>query len=113
VVLQERYRLLFIPPVLNVQEAVFCVHCLFSLILEIIIVSTQCSYRTGLRGGDAVCSWRGKLIFKCYIPLVTVFGGLEVTCWPLVPKFAGSNPAEAVGFLRGVKFSARLPSEGK
>jgi hypothetical protein len=21
------------------------------------------------------------------------FGGLEVACWPLVPKFAGSNPA--------------------
>ena len=28
------------------------------------------------------------------------FGGLEVACWPLVPKFAGSNLAEAVGFLR-------------
>ena len=28
------------------------------------------------------------------------FGGLEVACWPLVPKFAGSNPAEAVGFFR-------------
>jgi hypothetical protein len=28
------------------------------------------------------------------------FGGLEVACWPLVPKVAGSNPAEAVGFLR-------------
>ena len=27
------------------------------------------------------------------------FGGLGVVCWPLVPKFAGSNPAEAVGFL--------------
>ena len=27
------------------------------------------------------------------------FGGLEVACWPLVPKFAGSNPPEAVGFL--------------
>jgi len=27
------------------------------------------------------------------------FGGLWVACWPLVPKFAGSNPAEAVGFL--------------
>jgi hypothetical protein len=27
------------------------------------------------------------------------FGGLEVLCWPLVPKFAGSNPAETVGFL--------------
>ena len=23
-------------------------------------------------------------------------GGLGVACWPLVPKFAGSNPAEAV-----------------
>ena len=31
------------------------------------------------------------------------FGGLGVVCWPLVPKFAGSNPAEAVGFLRGEK----------
>jgi hypothetical protein len=23
------------------------------------------------------------------------FGGLAVACWPLVPKFAASNPAEA------------------
>jgi len=30
-----------------------------------------------------------------------------------VPKFAGSNPAEAVGFLGRKKSSARLPSEGK
>ena len=28
-------------------------------------------------------------------------------------KFAGSNPAEAVGFLGRKKSSARLPSEGK
>ena len=27
------------------------------------------------------------------------FGGLGVACWTLVPKFAGSNPDEAVGFL--------------
>ena len=27
------------------------------------------------------------------------FGGLGVACWPLVPKFTGSNRAEAVGFL--------------
>jgi hypothetical protein len=26
--------------------------------------------------------------------------GLEVARWPLVPMFAGSNPAEAVGFFR-------------
>ena len=24
------------------------------------------------------------------------FGGLDVACWPLVPKFAGSNPAEKI-----------------
>ena len=30
-------------------------------------------------------------------------GGAEVACWPLIPKFAGSNPAEAVGFLRDDK----------
>jgi len=26
-------------------------------------------------------------------------GGLEVACWTFVPKFAGSHPREAVGFL--------------
>jgi len=31
------------------------------------------------------------------------FGGLEVACWSLVPKFAGSNPAESVVFLRAKK----------
>ena len=45
--------------------------------------------------------------------LLSGFGGLEVACWPLVPKVAGSNPAEAVGFFRAKKSSARLPSEGK
>ena len=44
---------------------------------------------------------------------ISGFGGLEVACWPLVPKFAGSNTAEAVGFFRAKKSSARLPSEGK
>ena len=31
------------------------------------------------------------------------FGGLQVACWPLVHKFTGSNPAEAVGFFRAKK----------
>ena len=35
-----------------------------------------------------------------YLLYLSGFGGLEVACWPLVPKFAGSNPAEAVGFFR-------------
>ena len=41
------------------------------------------------------------------------FGGLGVACSHLVPTFAGSNPAEAVGILGRKKSSARLPSEGK
>ena len=40
------------------------------------------------------------------------FGGLGVACWPLEPKFAGSNPAEAVGFLRGEKKFLSTPSFG-
>jgi hypothetical protein len=49
-----------------------------------------------------------------YVSLPRIgFGDLGVACWPLVPKFAASNPAEAVGFLRAKKSSARLPSEGK
>ena len=34
-----------------------------------------------------------------YISTLSGFDGLGVACWPLVPKFAGSIPAEAVGFL--------------
>ena len=40
------------------------------------------------------------------------FGGVGVACWPLVPKFAGSNPAEAVGFLRAKKILS-TPSFGE
>ena len=34
-----------------------------------------------------------------YLITIIGFGGLGVARWPLVPKFAGSNPAEAVVFL--------------
>ena len=34
---------------------------------------------------------------------ISGFSGLEVACCPLVLKFAGSNPAEAVGFFQGEK----------
>jgi hypothetical protein len=46
-------------------------------------------------------------------PHLSGFGGLELACWPLVSNFTGSNPAEAVGFFRAKKSSARLPSEGR
>ena len=38
--------------------------------------------------------------------------GLEEACWPLVPKFAGSNPTEAVGFLRVKKNSQHVGGHG-
>jgi hypothetical protein len=42
------------------------------------------------------------------------FGGLWVSVLSSgTQSFAGSNRAEAVGFLRAEKSSARLPSEGK
>ena len=49
-------------------------------------------------------------VFSVYLSLYsmhTSFGDLEVACWPLVPKFAGSNPAKAIRFLR-----AKNPQHG-
>ena len=43
--------------------------------------------------------------------ILCVFGSLGVACWPLVHKFAGSNPAEAVGFLRAKKSFLRRGSK--
>jgi hypothetical protein len=34
---------------------------------------------------------------------ISGFGDLGVACWPFVPKFAGSNPAEDFGFFKGKK----------
>ena len=43
---------------------------------------------------------KGGKVTMCITYVNSGFGGIEVECWPLVPKFAGSNPAVAVGFLR-------------
>ena len=48
---------------------------------------------------------------KLIIPFHSGFGGLEVACWLLVPKFARSNPAEAVEFFRAKKILS-TPSFG-
>ena len=50
-------------------------------------------------------------IFKTLWKLLRGFCGLGVACWPLVPKFAGSNPAEVVGFFRAKKILS-TPSSG-
>jgi hypothetical protein len=49
--------------------------------------------------------WFGTFIIKdetytfTFIYVCSGFNGLEVACWPLVPKFAGSHQVEAVGLL--------------
>ena len=44
-------------------------------------------------------SYSQHFLIKALYSYMIGVGGLGVACWPLVPKFAGSNPAEAVGFL--------------
>ncbi len=43
-------------------------------------------------------------------PLVSGFGGLEVACWPLVPKFAGSNRPKPPDFFQGCAYRRRTAS---
>ena len=43
--------------------------------------------------------WRQKKQSRLRIHIFKCNSGLGVACWPLVPKFAGSNPAEVIGFL--------------
>ena len=50
-----------------------------------------------LKASDALCVLSG-------------FSGLGIACGPLIRKFAGSNPHEAVGFFRAL---FPFPSEGK
>jgi hypothetical protein len=50
-------------------------------------------------------TFRTKEIFRIYLHSISV-------TWPLVPKFAGSNPAEAVGFF-GRKKILSTPSFGR
>jgi hypothetical protein len=46
-------------------------------------------------------------------PCDSGFGGLGVSALAFGTQVAGSNPAEAVGFFRAKKSSARLPLEGE
>ena len=45
-----------------------------------------------------ISTFRSIIIIIIKFPyfVLSGFGGLGVACWPLVPKFTGSNPAEAV-----------------
>jgi hypothetical protein len=61
---------------------------------------------------DNWCVW--LVIWKEIVYFICTYTTLfisRVACWPLVPTFAGSNPAEAVGFLRAKKILS-IPSFG-
>jgi hypothetical protein len=53
---------------------------------------------------------RYKYIYIIFNGIFSGFGGLQVACWPLELKVAGSNRAEAVGFFRVKKSSAVGPT---
>jgi len=98
------------------KQSIF--HCRYIKDLTSFSVSSKTVYMCGLRYTAVswtiyslkiviFCSVDRKKCFKISEKLTASsfkveacgFGGLELACWPLVPKFAGSHPAEAVGFL--------------
>jgi hypothetical protein len=60
-----------------------------------IIVNVSFLFASVLRSGKT----NGWLLLWFVILTDSGFGDLDVACWPLVPKFASSNPTETVGFL--------------
>jgi hypothetical protein len=65
---------------------------------------------------EAETGFSPSLVLFCSVSIISPisgFGGLEVACWPLVPKFAGFTPDRSRLIFRAKKFSARLSSEGK
>jgi hypothetical protein len=48
--------------------------------------------------------------FMRFFHIFSTFSNSREACWPLVPKFAGSTPAEAVGFFRANKFLILMSS---
>jgi hypothetical protein len=90
--------------IINPQSIIICL-----FLHEIVMPHSE-------ENGDAIimfCIHGFDKNMKFYKQADSGFGGLEVACWPLLPKFAGLHPAEAFGFLGRKKSSARLPLEEK
>ena len=66
-------------------------------IVFLYVCLSVCLYTTAGLVMDFLKTYVGNFLY--HMLLITGFGCLEVACWPLVPKFVGSNPAEAVGFF--------------
>ena len=49
---------------------------------------------------------------RAALNMTVIFMDYLTTCWSLVPKFAGSNPAEAVVFLRVNKNPQHVEGHG-
>ena len=88
-----------------------CIALLFNIIEQAILDLADYFYKiSSVR--RRISKYKSVLqnYFKSYS---SGFSGLEVACWPLVPKFTGSNLSEAFAFFWAKKSSARLPLEGK
>ena len=104
------------PPPLSLPTATEGNVLLFTLFPDMKGVCYICrkplsNYAKGCCSRNPPSFTRGLMKFLLHMSLLIGFGGLEVACCPLVPKFAGSNPAESVGFLRAKKILS-TPSFG-
>jgi hypothetical protein len=68
--------------------------------VHLLVLFTKNTISNAVRIATYQISYNIKILIL--IPLyssISGFGGLEVACSPLVSEFAGSNPAESVGFF--------------
>jgi hypothetical protein len=61
----------------------------------------------------SIISFIGSRLQMTVHHIVSGFGGLEDACWPVVPKFAGSDRAEAVKFFRAKKIPSTPSFRGE
>ena len=83
------FSLLVVQPSRNIQEKILCENRTHRVISDVFHWTYISKWEPKLRWS------RGSVL----VFVLSYFGGLEVACWPLVPKFAGLHTAEAVRFL--------------
>jgi hypothetical protein len=73
----------------------------FDVLIELYVTVTCLTvYRNAFYTHDVIGKTGGFYYRSLkYVKILSHLSSHIVACWPLVPKFAGSNPAEAVGFF--------------
>ena len=78
----------------------------FFRLLQLISLPTSKRLRFWRR---TTCTRLRSVLFSFPYRRSSGFGGLEVACWPLVPRFAGSNPGRSRRIFQGEKILSTPP----